>query len=146
MTVNGSRIILLAALLLLAAGGGPRSEASSPGDARISAITFTDRTENGRPVGAAKTFAAGTRRIYAVFHFEALDGQEVLEGRWISGSQEVMKQATRLAEVFNGPVPKSGRLWFWIQWDGGARPGKYRFELRINGRFAREGTFEVKEQ
>ncbi len=139
--------MLLVTLLLLAAGGIPwPSEASAAGDSRISAITFTDRTENGRPVGAAKTFAAGTRRIYAVFRFEALRGQDRLEGRWESGSQEVMKQATTLAEIFGAQMPTNGRLWFWIQWDDGVRPGKYRFELRINGRFARDGTFEVKEQ
>lgn len=146
MTVNGFRIMLLVILLVLATGVIPWSEASPLGDTRIGAITFTDRTENGRPVGAAKTFAAGTRRIYAVFRFEALGSSDILEGRWVSGSREVLKQATTLAELFSGQIPKSGRLWFWIQWDSGARPGKYRFELRVNGRFARDGTFDIEEQ
>lgn len=119
-----------------------RRAAGAPGGA-ISPITFTATTQNGRPVGAAQSFAAGTRRIYAVFRFAGLRSADRLEGRWLRNGQRLLTQTTTLGEIFGPRFPGKGRLWFWIEWEGGATPGAYRFELRLNGRHARTGTFTV---
>lgn len=119
-----------------------RHAAGAPGGT-ISPITFTATTRNGRPVGAAQSFAAGTRRIYAVFRFAELRAADRLEGRWLRAGQRLLTQSTTLGEIFGSRFPGKGRLWFWIQWEGGAPPGTYRFELRLNGQPARTGTFTV---
>lgn len=38
----------------------------------------------------------------------------------------------------------TGNLWFWVGWSDGAPAGSYRFEIRVNGRAASSGAFEVK--
>jgi len=138
-------VIAVAAALVAAVLAAPsvRQAAGAPGGT-ISPITFTATTQNGRPVGAARSFAAGTRRICAVFRFAGLRAADRLEGRWLRNGQRLFVQSTTLEEVFGPRFPGNGRLWFWIEWEGGATPGTYRFELRLNGQPARTGTFTVR--
>lgn len=113
------------------------------GEARIDPIVFATDVQNGRPVGAASTFPAGTRRIYAYFRYLGLRSEDRLEGTWFKDGQELMKRSATVAEALGSNAPAAGTLWFWSEWEQGLSAGSYRFELRLNDSLVREGTFQV---
>ncbi|MDQ7829379.1 MAG: hypothetical protein QN122_07465 [Armatimonadota bacterium] len=125
------------------ATGAPAPGATSaPGEATLGPITFATAVEQGRPVGAATRFPEGTRRIYAFFPFRGLRPDDRLEGIWFKDGQELTRRSATVREAVGTGGP-SGNLWFWVGWRQGAPPGRFRFELKLNGHPAGEGTFEV---
>jgi len=109
----------------------------------IGDIVFAPNLQNERPVGAASRFGPGTRRMYAFFPFRDMRPEDKVEAVWFKDGEEVYKHKTTLTEVLGGNTKPSGNLWFWLSWTNGAPQGSYRVEIRVNGRPARTGTFEV---
>ncbi|MDR7545585.1 MAG: hypothetical protein QN120_15185 [Armatimonadota bacterium] len=95
-------------------------------------------------MGAASTFSAGTRRIYAHFRYAKLRPEDSLEGAWFKDERELLRRSTTVAQALGSNAPAAGTLWFWVEWGQGAPAGSYRFELRLNGSLVRERTFLVR--
>jgi hypothetical protein len=114
-----------------------------PSTAVIGDIIFAPNLQNERPVGAAKRFGQGTKRVYAFFPFRDMRPDDKVEAVWFKDGEEVYTHKTTLTEVLGGNIKPNGNLWFWLSWTNSAPPGSYRVEIRVNGQPARTGTFEV---
>jgi len=123
----------------------PPAPSSAPaGVASGAPIVFATGVRNGQPVGAASTFAAGTRQIFAFVRYQGLRPEDRLDGIWFRDDREFTRQSTTVAEVFGSSAPPAGKLWFWVEWQQGAPAGSYRFELKFNGQATTQGTFEIR--
>lgn len=116
---------------------------TGPSTATIGDIIFAPNLQNERPVGAAKRFSSGTKRIYAFFPFREMRPDDKVEAVWFKDGKEVYTHKTTLTEVLGSNTKPNGNLWFWLSWTNGAPQGSYRVEIRVNGQPARTETFEV---
>lgn len=116
---------------------------TGPSTAIIGDIIFAPNLQNERPVGVAKRFGSGTKRIYAFFPFRDMRPEDKVEAVWFKDGKEVYTHKTTLTEVLGSNTKPNGNLWFWLSWTNGAPQGSYRVEIRVNGQPARTETFEV---
>jgi hypothetical protein len=110
----------------------------------IGDISFGTDVQDGRLVGTATSFDAGTRRIYAFFPFRNLTRKDTVEGVWSKDGSELYRRSDTVGAILGSKYQPTGTLWFWLGWSGGAPAGSYRFEILINGKAAGSGTFDIK--
>ena len=149
---NAFRTLVLAGALgaLGAVAGCDRGQRESldsatgnVGEAVRGTLTVID-VDMGRSVGTDRKIADGTDTfarsdtIYASVHTSGLARQGDIVGRWVFPDSSVVEQ-----QAEDVTTEGDGYLVFFLTKPEGLAPGKYRFEVVVNGREVREKDVTV---
>lgn len=122
------------------------SAAGNVAEATRSALTVID-VDMGRKVGADKKISedadddtfARTDTIFASVHTSGFAKEGEIAGRWIFPDSSVVDQ-----QADGVTTEGDGYLAFFLTKPEGLAPGKYRFEVLVNGREVRDKEVTVK--
>ena len=120
------------------------SAAGSAGEVVRSTLTVID-VDMGHGVGTDKKITHGsdafarTDTIYASVHTSGLARQGEIVGRWVFPDSSVVEQ-----QAEGVTTEGDGYLAFFIARPDGLAPGKYEFEVVVNGREVRSKEVTVK--
>lgn len=112
-----------------------------PGEYRVELyigdrLGHTARFQITKPTSDAAT--------YAFFPYKGLRPEDTVEGLWTKDGKELQRRSDTVGAILGSRYQPTGNLWFWVGWSDGAPAGSYRFEIRVTGRTASSGAFEVK--
>lgn len=148
-----SSLLLVLALLLASGGAGvPRppvraAPLAAPLNAGgLGAIAFAAGPAEAKPAVSTERFPEGTGVIQGFLEVENLALEDTLAGVWYRGPLPIAEQRYAVADLFAGSRPPiRGYVWFGLALEpsGGAPPGFYRLEVRLNGELAQAGSFVV---
>ncbi len=100
-----------------------------------------DATDAGEPVGVATEFPGGATIVYAFASYEGMSDGAQCESVWYLDGQEADRDA------FDWVLGESGTAWIAnVKQDDGLPPGRYDWELYVEGERVVTGDFVVEKQ
>lgn len=117
----------------------PSPTSVGPTDPSVSRVFFASEVSRGTdPANVATEFPGGTTRVYAFATYEGMPDGSRCESVWYVDGQEVARTS------FDWALSQSGETWVdLMQEDGGLAPGRYNWELLVEGELMGGGAFVV---
>ena len=98
-------------------------------------------SDTGEPVDVATQFPAGTTIVYAFASYEGMSDGAKCESVWYLDGEEAMRTP------FDWALGESGTAWIAnIHREDGVKPGRYDWELYVEGQLLQTGNFVVEEE
>jgi hypothetical protein len=110
---------------------------------RVGLIVFARGESGAQPVGRSDRFRAGTKVVYAFLDFEGLRVGDTVMATWFKGAEKLRDQTLRISAGESADFAHKPHVELSMTFDGGARPGGYFLEIRINDGLAQFGGFAV---
>jgi dipeptidyl aminopeptidase/acylaminoacyl peptidase len=117
----------------------PSPTSFNPSDPSVSRVFFASEVSRGtEPVNVATEFPGEMTRVYAFATYAGMSGGIPCESVWYMEGEEILRDS------FAWSFGESGETWLsFIEDEGGLSPGRYNWELRVEGELMGGGAFAV---